>query len=54
MTLDDIKALRLMAEDILKTDGDRDHMNPSRLTVKQTVAVAKALRLCADELERSR
>lgn len=47
----DIGALRFLADDIVKTDGDRDHMNQSRLSVKQTLLVAKALRLCADELE---
>lgn len=51
MTKEHINALRAMADDMLRVDGDRDHMNPSALTVEKTVHAAKALRLCADELE---
>ncbi len=48
----DIDALRRIADKMLHVDGDRDHMNRSDLSVEITVAAAKALRICADELEK--
>jgi hypothetical protein len=47
-----IKEMRRLADMILKEDGDRDHMNTSNLKVPVTVAAAKVLRICADELEK--
>lgn len=44
-------SLRLVAETIMRADGDRDYMNPSDLNVQQTTAVADLLREAANRFE---
>ncbi len=44
--------LEKCADDILRTDGDRDYMNTSNLTVQATTALADLLRLAALKLSR--
>jgi hypothetical protein len=47
------KSLRLVADTIMRKDGDRDYMNPSNLNVQQTTAIADLLRGAAERLARS-
>ena len=51
MTPNHIQMLRTIADEMMRVDGDRDHMNKSDLTVEQSLACAEALRVCADEFE---
>lgn len=44
-------SLRLVADTIMRADGDRDYMNPSDLNVQQTTAVADLLREAANRFE---
>jgi hypothetical protein len=44
------KALAFAADEIMKTDGDRDHMNSSNLTCGQTQTIAKAMVVAASKL----
>ncbi|HWS65673.1 MAG TPA: hypothetical protein VN325_23175 [Steroidobacteraceae bacterium] len=44
--------LRDIATMILRADGDRDYMNPSDLTVQQTMAAADLIRIAADRLSK--
>lgn len=44
-------SLRLVAQTIMREDGDRDYMNPSNLNVQQTTAIADLLRTTADRLD---
>lgn len=43
-------SLRIVADTIMRADGDRDYMNPSDLTVQQTTSIADLLRGAADRL----
>lgn len=51
---DVINTLRESAKKIALEDGDRDHMNPSRLTVGFTMVCARAMLLAAAKLEERR
>jgi hypothetical protein len=44
------KALAVAANEIVRTDGDRDEDNGSNLTVEQTIAAAKLMRLAVFKL----
>jgi CRISPR/Cas system CMR-associated protein Cmr3 (group 5 of RAMP superfamily) len=44
-------SLRLVANMVMRTDGDRDYMNPSDLNVQQTTSIADFLRSAADRFE---
>ena len=48
----ELKLIHALVDKILRIDGDRDYMNTSDLTVVETVIAAKALRICANEIER--
>lgn len=45
------KSLTRAAECIILTDGDRDHMNDSRLTVEQSMTIARLLVVAASKLD---
>ena len=47
-----IRALDRSADAILLVDGDRDHMNPSRLTCEHTATAAKLMREVSGFLQR--
>ena len=46
-----VLTLRQSREVIMKADGDRDYMNSSNLTVRQTTAIADFIRIAIARLE---
>lgn len=48
------RTLRLAAENTIRVDGDRDHMNSSLLTVDQSVAAAAVMLVAADKIDQMR
>lgn len=48
---DIVERLRISAEAIMLTDGDRDHMNQSKLNCENTQTAARLLTEAADMIE---